>query len=49
MMANISLVDNELLAYVFHKYNSDHIEAIQSDVSRFYCDDDVSEANTKLF
>ena len=48
-MSNISLVVNELLAYVFHKYNSDHIEAIQSDISRFYCDDDVSEAMTQLF
>ena len=48
-MANISSVVNVLLAYVFHKYNSDHIEAIQSDVSRFYCDDDVSEAKTQLF
>ena len=37
-MSNISLVVNELLACVFHKYNSDLIEAIQSDVSRFYCD-----------
>ena len=35
--------------YVFHMYNSDHIESIQSDVSRFYCDDDVSEAKTQLF
>ena len=48
-MANISLVVNELLTYVFHKYNSDHIEAIQSDVSSFYCEDDVSEAKTQLF
>ena len=48
-MANISLVVNELLPYVFHKYNSDHIEEVQSDVSRYYCDDDVSEAKTQLF
>ena len=43
-----SFIVNELLAFTFHKYNSDTHTAIQNTLLTFYCDDDISEAKTML-
>ena len=43
---NTLLVVNELLAYVFHRYNSDTGTDLQNEINLFYTDDDVSEAKT---
>ena len=43
-----SCIVNELLAFTFHKYNSDTHAAIQNTLLTFYCDDDISEAKTML-
>ena len=43
-----SFIVNELLAFTFHKYNSDTHAAIQNTLLTFYCDDDISVAKTML-
>ena len=43
-----SFIVNELLAFAFHKYNSDTHAAIQNTLLTFYCDYDISEAKTML-
>ena len=42
-----SLIVNEFLASVFHKYNSDTHAAIQNTLLTLYCDDDISEPEAK--
>lgn len=46
MMATDIYIVNELLAYVFHRYNSDTYDAIQSAILDFYCEEDITEAKT---
>ena len=43
-----SFIVNELLAFTFHKYNSDTHAAIQNTLLTCYCDNDISEAQTML-
>lgn len=47
-MATEVYIVNELLAYIFHRYNSDTCDDIKVTLNNFYGDEDVSDAKSVL-